>query len=175
MSSFRKFVLLMLSMLFAACSAPVPRSAPATPPQALFKSIDVSETDVIRRSKLKGCQLIPYDTKRSTCVDQNAGLHGPTACDALACQKAAGKDANRLRLAAWQNCVDRRTLINGAFDSTFRDLNSFKTGPSYKNWKQQGRSAMAALIKEIEDGQPGHALALKNATSTLNDCKKIAD
>ncbi|NIK03299.1 hypothetical protein FHR53_000855 [Xanthomonas arboricola] len=173
MRLFRKFVLLTLSMLSAACSVPVPRSVSSAPPQALFKGIEVSEADVISRSTLDGCQLIPYDAKRSTCVEQNAGLHGPNACDALACQKAAGEDANRVRLAAWQSCVDRRTLINGAFGSTLNDLEAFKRGAIYKNWKQQGRNAMGVLIKKIKGGQPGHALALKNATSTLKDCKKI--
>ncbi|MFS8466404.1 hypothetical protein EIQ04_09050 [Xanthomonas campestris pv. raphani] len=175
MRLFHKFVLLTLSMLFAACSTPVPRAAPSAPPQVLFKGTDVSETDVIARSKQEGCQLIPYDTRRSTCVDENAGLHEPTACDALACQKAAGNAANRLRLAAWQSCVDRRTLINGAFDSTLKDLDAFKRGPSYKNWNQPGKNAMATLITKIKAGQPGHATALKNATSTLKDCKKIVN
>ncbi|MCC4601903.1 hypothetical protein JWH11_02195 [Xanthomonas melonis] len=173
MNVLRKCVLLMLSLLFAACSAPVPRSAPAASPQALFKGNDVSEADVIRRSQLEGCQLIPYDTRRSTCVDQNDGLHDASACGALACQQAAGAAANRQRLAAWQNCVDRRTLINGAFDNTLKDLDAFKKGPSYKGWKQQGKNAMAEVIRKIKLGQSGHAIALKNATSTLNDCKKI--
>jgi hypothetical protein len=175
MTLLRKCALLALLMLFAACSAPAPRPTPSAPPQALVKGIDVTETDVIARAQLEGCQLIPYDLKRQTCVDNNAGLHGATACDALACQRTAGIDANRLRLAAWQTCVDRRTLINGAFDSTLKDLESFKKGPSYKRWRQEGKNAMATLTKKIKAGQPGHAIALKNATSTLNECKKIVN
>ena len=34
---------------------------------------------------------------------------------------------------------------------------------------------MATLITKIKAGQPGHAIALKNATSTLKDCKKIVN
>ncbi|NYF22297.1 hypothetical protein HDC36_003773 [Xanthomonas sp. JAI131] len=175
MSLFRKCVLLTLSLLFAACSTPLQQPAPSAPPQALFKGNDVSEADVIARSEMEGCQLIPYDNRRQTCVDNNVDLHGVTACGALACQRAAGDAANRLRLAAWQSCVDRRTSINGAFASTLKDLEAFKKGPSYKNWRQPGKNAMAKLIKKIKDGQPGHALALKNATATLNECKKIVN
>ncbi|MBN6150477.1 hypothetical protein JR065_09000 [Xanthomonas sp. AmX2] len=173
MTLLRNFALLALLMLFAGCSAPAPRPAPSAPPQALLKDSDVSENDVIARAALEGCQLIPYDGKRQTCVDNNAGLHGATACDALACQRAAGIDANRLRLAAWQNCVNRRTLINGAFGSTVTNLEAFKRSPAYKGWGQKGKGAMATLLKKIGDGQPGHALALKNAKSTLSECEKI--
>jgi hypothetical protein len=176
MSLFRTFVLLTLSLLFAACSTPLQQPASSqAPPQALFKGNDVSEAEVIRRSQLDGCQLIPYDSRRQTCVDNNDGLHDPDACGATACERAAGQAANRLRLMAWQSCVDRRTSINGAFASTLKDLDAFKKGPSYKNWRQQGKNAMAELIGKIKAGQPGHTEALKNATIALNNCKKIVN
>lgn len=166
----------------AAQPAPEPSPAPAdagptvapVPASELIANNTLDPSDVIKRSKLAGCQLIPYDSLRETCVNQNDGLHGATACGAPACQRSAGHAANVTRRDAWQNCVDRRTLINGAFNSTLSRISEFKKkSPVYKGWAQNAKTALATLVGKIEEGQPGHDQALDNAKETLATCKSM--
>lgn len=157
---------LLLALLAAACSAPAPRSSAQL-------SDEPTEADVIARSKLDGCELIPYDGRRATCIVQNDGLHGVAACGAQACQKGAGNQANRERLVAWKSCVDRRTLINAQFDGTTQSLGNFKRTPVYKSWSQKGKNAMAVLLEKIDTGKPGHKTALNNAKIALDNCERI--
>lgn len=138
-------------------------------------ALALDPSDVLTASTGQGCTLIPYDATRLSCVGENNGLHFAAACGSLACQKTAGGVTNTARKAAWQNCVARRTTINGNFSSTVTKLKKFKTGPIYKGWQQKSRAAVRTIITKIESGQPTHIAQLRSARDQVVNCNRFVD
>ena len=138
-------------------------------------ALALDPSDALTASTGQGCTLIPYHATRLSCVAENNGLHFAAACGALACQQAAGGVTNTARKAAWQNCVARRTTINGNFSSTVTKLKKFKTGPIYKGWQQKYRRAVTTIITKIESGQPTHKAQLKTAQGQVVNCNRFVD
>ncbi len=136
-----------------------------------FGSLDPG--DVVKRSQEEGCQLIPYTAKRDVCVRENDGLHEPTACDAQSCTAGAGQAANRVRLAAWNSCVIRRTAIRTAFMGTVKDLKEFQRSPQWKGWEQKWKTAEKLIITKIEQGARTHQDQLRAAEQNLANCKRL--
>lgn len=138
-------------------------------------ALALDKSDVLTASGQQGCSLIPYDPARTACVDGNVGLHLVTACNASACQKSAGVDANTLRKAAWQNCVAKRTQVNGAFKTTINKLESFKRGNIYKGWEKRYKDAVKEIIRKIESGQQTHQTQLRNANANFAKCDRFVE
>ena len=138
-------------------------------------ALALDPSDVLTASAGQGCTLIPYDSTRLTCIAQNNGLHFAAACGALACQQTAGVVTNTARKAGWQNCVARRTTINGNFSSTVTKLKKFKTGPVYKGWQQKPRAAVRTIITNIELRQPTHSAQLTTAKGQVVNCNRFVD
>lgn len=138
-------------------------------------ALALDQSDVLTASTGQGCTLIPYDAARLSCVGENVGLHFATACGSPACQKTAGGVTNTARKAAWQNCVAKRTTINGNFSSTVTKLKKFKTGPIYKGWQQKYQTAVKTIITNIELGQPAHRAQLKTAKGQVDNCNKFVN
>ena len=138
-------------------------------------ALALDKSDVLAASKQQGCSLIPYDAAHTACVDGNAGLHLATACNANGCQQSAGVDANALRKAAWQNCVAKRTQVNGAFKTTINKLESFKRGNIYKGWEKKCKDAVKEIIRKIKAGQPNHRAQSRNADGNVVKCERFVE
>jgi hypothetical protein len=146
----------------------------ATDQATLRDSGTLDPSDVLRRSTLTGCQLIPYAAARDACVAQNEGLHGADACGAMACAKSDGRAVNEQRQRAWGNCYARRSAIYDAFTSTVSRIDAFKSGnPQYKGWEKRYKDGLTLLVNNIKQGQPGHKIARDNANKTLKYCNSV--
>ncbi len=136
-------------------------------------ALDLS--DVVTASTGQGCKLIPYDTKQQLCVTENVGLHDPGACGARACQQTPTGTSNAARKAAWQNCVAKRTKINGYFSSTVKKLKNLQTGPQYGGRRQKYKMAVRTIIENIELGQRPHNTQLSTAKRELANCNNFVN
>ncbi len=175
-AKFRNLACLLALLAAAGCAGQSSNSAstPASTPAEAQGAGSLDPGDVVNRSQEQGCQLIPYTSRRETCVRENDGLHQPTACNAPACAAGAGHQANRERREAWASCVARRTAIEAAFSGTKRDLKEFQRGPQWKGWRADWKAAEKLIITKIEEGEQGHKDALRAAKDNLAKCERIA-
>ncbi len=131
--------------------------------------------DIVQRQYKSGCELIPYDGRRKTCIDNNQGLHTPQACNAQACSSSATQQQNRMRNNAWSECATRRVRINTAFSATLTDIGKFQKGPIYSTWSPPQKGALRAIVNTITRGQPTHDAKLREAKAQARICKGLIE
>ncbi len=167
--------LLALPWLMALATAPVAASprieAYETTSQA-GDSDDLDKKDVERRSKLEGCQLVPYASRRDNCVTESLGLDGGQACGARPCSRDTPK-LNPVLLRAWKNCADRRGFIVDDYRDTLAAIDRYKASAKYKDWTEDERAALDILTGKIETARRANTKGLSNAHTMAFQCERL--
>ncbi|MBX9402331.1 hypothetical protein K4L06_13535 [Lysobacter sp. BMK333-48F3] len=135
-------------------------------------SDDLEKKDVERRSKLAGCQLIPYAMRRDNCVTESEGLNGAQACGAKSCSGDTPK-LNPMLLQAWKRCASRRGAIVDDYHKSLAAIGRYKASAKYKDWTADERAALDTLTGKIEIAMRVGAKERNAANSMVVYCESL--